>query len=65
MIGRFFHVSRPNTGIFSFDEEKADLLRKYVPISIEDAGWYSIENSFGSSFPKNSPYLWLTFPELW
>ena len=30
--------SRPNTGVSGFEEEKTDLLHKYMPISREKAG---------------------------
>ena len=34
----FFHVSRPNTGTSPFEEEKSNLLNKYISICSEDAG---------------------------
>ncbi|XP_048247301.1 protein FORGETTER 1-like isoform X2 [Haliotis rufescens] len=36
-----FKIARPNTGLSTFDEEKTDLLHKYVPIQAEKAeeGW--------------------------
>ena len=33
-----FKCFRPNTGVSYFEEEKKDLLIKYKPISIKEAG---------------------------
>ncbi|KAK2165679.1 hypothetical protein NP493_1355g00006 [Ridgeia piscesae] len=42
-----FTIARPNTGVSGFEEEKTDLLHKYMPISREKAetGWTEQYNS--------------------